>query len=366
MTDFKPILIDQLSIMEKHERQAKNPFKARAYAKVLKGIKELPEPITTAEPVLALDGVGEKLRVKIREIFETGKLHQAEEVQEESGYDIANALLKIYGVGPVKAEELVRVQRIRSLDDLRARAGELLNEKQQIGLKYYDEFIERIPRTEMKKHEKVLKKALKEVDERFVGEIVGSFRREAPDSGDIDILVKLPASVPAVEAQEAFQRLVQYLYGGIEYITDTLALGPKKCMGVCRLKPTKAAPTPKHRRLDILLTPEEEYPYAVLYFTGSDTFNVAMRQLALERGYTMNEHEMRPLKSAEAAVKKIRGRPAKAAAAAAAGEGEVAKTKPPSVPVMKDEKDIFEFLGLTYVAPKKRLGEASLVIKQKQ
>jgi DNA polymerase beta len=359
--DYKPILIDQLSIMEKHERQAKNPFKARAYAKVLKGIKALPSPIGAPEVVLGLEGVGEKLKGKILEIFATGELHQAKEVQETSGYDIANELLKIYGVGPAKAEELVKEHRIRSLDDLRVRADELLNDKQMIGLRYLEEFNERIPRAEMKKHEKVLMKALKEVDARFEGQIVGSFRREAADSGDIDLLVKLPSTIPPAEAQEVFQRLIQYLFGGLEYITDTLALGPKKFMGVCRLKVALKGKgmgdgmASKHRRLDILLTPEEEYPYALLYFTGSDMFNVGMRRIALDRGYTMNEHGMRPVAGtgtaaaapAAAAKKKTRGR-------------EGTEGREGVVPKMEAEEDIFRFLGVVYVVPKKRLNESAL------
>ena len=34
----------------------------------------------------------------------------------------------------------------------------------------------------------------------------------------------------------------------------------------------------------------EEFPFAILYFTGSKTFNTIMRARALELGYSMNEH----------------------------------------------------------------------------
>jgi DNA polymerase IV (family X) len=42
------------------------------------------------------------------------------------------------------------------------------------------------------------------------------------------------------------------------------------------------------RRLDFLYTSPEEYPFAVLYFTGSKGFNTAMRQRALDLGYSLN------------------------------------------------------------------------------
>jgi DNA polymerase beta len=326
--DYRPILIDQLGILEKAERQAKNPFKARAYGKVLREIKGMPEgPLRSADidRVLGLPGVGEKLAIKVREIFQTGELHQAKEVVKESAFGIGNALLKIYGVGPVKARELVRTHGIRSLDDLRIRADELLNDKQRIGLVYYDDLNTRIPREEMKQHERLLKNALHDIDPKLKGEVVGSFRRGASDSGDVDFLVCLPGAKPAVAA-EVFQRLIQYLMGGLEYLTELLAVGPKKCMGIGRLHPDSPA-----RRIDLLLTPEAEYPYALLYFTGSDKFNIGMRQGALELGYTMNEHGMKP----------------KAAPGAA-------------VPKMKEESDIFDFLGYVYVPPTQRTEEGVL------
>lgn len=321
--DYKPILLEQLGILERSERQAKNPFKARAYAKVLQEIKAVPGEIASAdkERVLRLPGVGEKLALKITEIFETGELHQAKEAKNVSAFDIGNALMKIYGVGPVKAEELVRKHGIRSLDALRERQMELLNEKQRIGLAHYDDFNQRIPRSEMKKHEKVLLGAMRDVDVRFRGEVVGSYRRGAADSGDVDFLVSLPDGVSPADAADAFRRLIQYLMGGVEYVTDVLAVGGKKFMGVCRVGKAGAA-----RRLDILLTPAVEYPYAVLYFTGSDTFNVAMRRGALELGYTMNEHGMKPV----------------------SGTG----AKMP--PVMANEEAIFQFLGYAFVPPTRR------------
>ena len=44
------------------------------------------------------------------------------------------------------------------------------------------------------------------------------------------------------------------------------------------------------RRVDFLYTSIEEFPFAILYFTGSKIFNTVMRQVAVEKGYTMNEH----------------------------------------------------------------------------
>lgn len=321
--DYKPLLIENLSVLEKHERQEKNAFKARAYAKVLREVKDFPGPIYEVNQVLSLSGIGKSMEQKIRELFETGQVQKVQSIEEKPEFGVAEQFLKIYGVGPVKAHDLVHKNNIHSIEELR-RHPELLNEKQLIGLKYYEDINERIPRKEMLQHQKKLLKMLKDVDERFQGEIVGSFRRGAKDSGDIDMLVMMPDSVPIKESQEAFQRFVNYIQG-MEYMTEVLAIGPKKCMGISRLSAKHKA-----RRLDVLLTPEMEYPYAIFYFTGSDKFNVAMRKKALEKGYTMNEHGMKPVS---------RGTP---------------------VPKVSSETDILAFLGYSFIPPKERTGEEIL------
>ena len=54
----------------------------------------------------------------------------------------------IYGVGPKKAKSLIDMK-ITTLDELKKRKDEVLNDTQKIGLKYYDDINKRIPREEI-------------------------------------------------------------------------------------------------------------------------------------------------------------------------------------------------------------------------
>ena len=314
--DQKQLIIQELSVLQKKEQQDRNVFKARAYGKVIGELKNYDKPIQTMEDVKEIPGVGEKIRAKIQEILDTGVLKAAEAVKADDSRNITNILLDIYGIGPVKAKTLVNENGVKSVADLRRLVSEnpkLLNDKQKLGLKYYEDVKKRIPRSEMEEHEKLLKKAVKSP---FHMDIVGSYRRQKEDSGDIDALIGFPGTMKEDEIKEKFQAIVKSMEES-GYITDILALGPKKCMAICRLK--EGMP---FRRLDLLITPPEEYPHAILYFTGSDKFNIKFRKTALERGYTLNEHEMKPVR-----------------------EGVV----PP--PAMKNEEDIFKFLEIPYVEP---------------
>jgi len=78
---------------------------------------------------------------------------------------------------------------ITTIDQLKENEGKL-NDTQKIGLKYYEPLQKRIPRDEIKDFEKVFDKVFKEVaPEGSKYEIVGSYRREAKNSGDIDVII---------------------------------------------------------------------------------------------------------------------------------------------------------------------------------
>ena len=110
--------------------------------------------------------------------------------------------------------------------------------------------------------------------------IAGSYRRKKSDSGDIDLLLK-------AATKKTYDLFIDTLTE-MNYLTCLLARGPKKYMGMGMIKSS-----PCHRRIDIMYTKPEEYPFAILYFTGSGDFNQRMRADALKMGFTMNEYSMK-------------------------------------------------------------------------
>ena len=325
--DYKQIIIDSLDVLRKRDLADKSPFGARAYAKVIGQLKNYDGPITTYQDVENIDGIGEKIQKKIKEILETGVLASAEKAKELYNIDALDALQKIYGVGPAKATELVKAgyTSIAQLREAIKKNPKILNDKQKIGLKYYEDLLERIPRAEMEEHRDILHTLLPDEMEAYDTEIVGSFRREAANSGDIDVLIRVPNGIDSKTAKENLALYVKMLQG-FGYIEEILALGEHKCMAISRMYNGKA------RRLDLLMTPDEEYAYAILYFTGSDRFNVAFRQYALDKGYTLNEHTLTLIRAGV-----------------------------PTVPYMNTEKDIFKFLGLRYIEPSKRIDHNQII-----
>lgn len=338
MTDRKQAILNALDVMRRAdlagiadaEKKKTAMFKARAYKTVMEQIRAFEVPITSYDQVKDIKGAGEKIKLKLKEIIETGELEAASRAKERTSLDVLDVLTAIHGVGPVKARSLLNsgIQSIQQLREEVAKNPDLLNEVQKKGLQYYEDSLERIPRSEMEIHEK---RILGEVDSRFQAVVVGSYRRGAANSGDIDVLMTLPESMPEKEQKQAFAKEIERLTKA-NYIVETLAEGPKKFMGYVRLSPSHKA-----RRLDLLMTPEKEFAYAILYFTGSQEFNVGFRRFCLDKGYTINEHIMKPTR-----------------------EGV------PEVPRMSSEKDIFDFLNLQYVKPEDRKAASDVKEKVKE
>jgi len=114
----------------------------------------------------------------------------------------------------------------------------------------------------------------------LTGVITGSYRRGAASSGDIDMLV---THASPEQGAAALRALVEYLVKKT-YVKAVLSLGEHMCLAIASLVQGGRA-----RRVDILLTPPEELPFALAHFTGPAEFNVAMRQEALKRGYSLSQ-----------------------------------------------------------------------------
>ena len=303
-------IIENLKILVVYETLNNNQFKARAYSKVINSIESLDFPIVNIEDIKKINGVGVKIESKILEFLNTGKIFIVEKALKDPYYILHNKLGKIYGVGAVKIKELMK--QVMSLEELMNKP-ELLNDKQKIGLKYYDDINKRIPIVEAEKHNKLINKIFKKIYKNIDFEMVGSYRRKNKDMGDIDILIKNTNNID-------LKVLITELKNK-GYIIETLADGKTKFMGLCKLSPNTPA-----RRIDILIADTSTYYFALLYFTGSFAFNIYMRKEALKQNISLSEYGFKDK------------------------DNKLIDTSE----IIKSEEDIFKYLKLPYVLPEHR------------
>jgi DNA polymerase/3'-5' exonuclease PolX len=322
--DRRPEIIAEFETLRKlAATESAGAFKVRSYVAAIKAIQALPGPVTSImdlPPPAKGDGLSAKMREKIEQILTTGSLSISPETRARA--TALHAFQQIYGVGPKKAADLVTAgyTTVAALRTAATANPKLLNRNQHTGLRYYEQLLERIPRTEMDAHAALL---MGHKPAALEGIIVGSYRRGRPDSGDIDMLLRVPAETD--DAAAALRAYVTSLQAA-GYIREVLAHGDHKCMAIAALPGADGV----GRRLDLLITPPAEFPFAVFYFTGSDTFNVAVRSHALTMGLTLNEHALTQVST---------GRP---------------------ITGIKTERDIFGILRLAWVEPPDRTGPGAV------
>ena len=310
-------------------------FKIKAYADVCKALLEKDGHVHTLEEIeQVLRDYGmknpTKTLQKIKEIIETGTLSSVEGLRWNTHIQALKNLTKVYAIGPKNATKLYTEHGVFTVPQLKeavAQDPSILNNKQKIGLRYYDELEKKIPRKEIDAYKKVFHEIvheMKQTEPSIHFSINGSYRRERCESGDIDVLITGEGDTSLI--RKKFIQLLQAK--GI--LIEVLANGKKKFMGISKLPHHST-----HRHIDIIDTALDEYPFAQLYFTGSGGFNAKMRTIALKKGFSLNEYRLsykttkKPVEE-EDFMKKL---------------GQFS---------CKKEKDIFKFLDIDYVEPKDR------------
>ena len=102
------------------ELKGENPFKIRAYQRVVRSIEHLPvevEQLVKEDRLKEIPGAGEAITKKITELVTTGKLGYYENLKADFPEGIST-LLDIPGVGPKTAMLLSSDLGVRSVDEL--------------------------------------------------------------------------------------------------------------------------------------------------------------------------------------------------------------------------------------------------------
>lgn len=177
-----------------------------------------------------------------------------------------------------------------------------LNSHQLLGVKWFHDMSQKIPRAEVQCAERILKAAAKHMNSELQITLCGSYRRGRPKSGDIDCLITHPGITTMTELESypvnilaKFVELLTNLDFLIDHLTD---YGRSKYMGFCMIKQSSSIngkKSPIARRIDIRFIPYNSYGAAILYFTGSKLFNTQMRTWAIGKGFSLNEYGLKKL-----------------------------------------------------------------------
>jgi DNA polymerase (family 10) len=313
------------------ELKGENPFKSRAYTNAARAIEDLSEPLPklVAEGRLGeVKGIGESIQKKITELLNTGKLAYYEELKAATPPGLV-LMLEIPGVGPKKIKALHDQLGIETIEELEqaCRDGRVAGLK-GFGEKTASNIRDGINRRRAYASRHLISQALPLADSllealRSHPAVIrcstgGSLRRHREIIGDVDLLAssKEPLAV-------------------LDYFTKQSGI-----LNVIAKGETKASVLLEGGiQSDLRVVSDAEFPFALMYFTGSKEHNIVMRQRAIERGLRLNEYGL--------------------------FRSQVETRDPKLLVPCKTEEEVFEKLGLAFVPPEMREDSGEFALAEK-
>ncbi|MCJ1327996.1 hypothetical protein MMC10_004671 [Thelotrema lepadinum] len=194
--------LEELRVIRHARELRKDKTGIRSYSTIIASIAACPNKLRTANEVLALPGCDQKAADMFRQFQIDGVVSDARTIRNDEYLKVIDLFWHIHGVGPEMARKLydMRCRTINHVgreregeDDEEPHGWESLNFEQRVGVKYYDEFQEKISRSESEKIASIVWQHAKQLmGEDIQYMIVGGYRRGKAESGDVDVILSHP------------------------------------------------------------------------------------------------------------------------------------------------------------------------------
>ncbi|KAI0876561.1 hypothetical protein GGS24DRAFT_450706 [Hypoxylon argillaceum] len=355
--------VEQLKKMRTLRTLESDDVGVRAYSTSIAAVAAYPYLFSSVSEVARLPGCGPKIEELYKQWKENGFLDDVQEAASTPKMKVLLLFYDIWGVGAKTAHNFYH-RGWRDLDDIVEFGWSEITRVQQIGVKYYEELQEKVPRAEVEAIANVILEHANRKEKGFQMVIVGGYRRGKASSGDVDVVLSHPdPSATEFSIGEIVSRLEK-----AHYISHTLTIsdansergqaplawkgeGRKAGGGFDTLDKAmvvwqdpdwdkaKAAKNPNpHRRVDIIITPWKTAGCAVLGWTGGTTFERDLRRYC----------------------KKVKGLKFDSSGVRRRSDGgewvdlESGADGNPAPDMLTAEKRVFENLGLEWRPPKER------------
>lgn len=213
--------VDELKKIRLARILTEDEIGVRAYSTSIASVAAYPYKITSPREIVALPGCDVKIaNVWIEWTNNDGVIEAVKDAENDETLKTLRIFYDIWGVGATTAREFYN-QGWRDLDDIVEHGWSTLTRVQQIGVKFYDEFKEPIPRHEVESIGRTIREAAVRVRDSDIETcIVGGYRRGKSASGDVDVIV-------SHRRLEATANLVTDIVAELEtsgHVTHTLLL----------------------------------------------------------------------------------------------------------------------------------------------
>ncbi|KAL0618977.1 DNA-directed DNA/RNA polymerase mu [Plecturocebus cupreus] len=304
-----------------------------AFCRAASVLKALPSPVTAMSQLQGLPQLGEHSSRVVQELLEHGVCEEVERVRSSERYQTMKLFTQVFGVGVRTADRWYR-EGLRTLDDLREQPQKL-TQQQKAGLQHHQDLSTPVLRSDVDALQQVVEEAVGQAMPGATITLTGGFRREVawgwskkavflsqsqigPLRGklqghDVDFLITHPKEgqeaglLPRVMHCLQDQGLILYHQHQHSHWESPTRLAQQSHMDafersfcIFRLpQPPGAAvggsprscPSWKAVRVDLVVVPISQFPFALLGWTGSKLFQRELRRFSRkEKGMWLNSH----------------------------------------------------------------------------
>jgi DNA polymerase (family X) len=360
-----------LEISQMMDLLGMDSFRSSAHARAARNIADLAfdlQPIAgDKKKLLEIEGIGPKIADKIAEFCSTGKIAEWEELHAKVPSGLLE-LLRIPGLGPKTAKSLWESCGVTDLASLKKsiddgsilsapRMGEKAVEKIKAALAQLT--TTETPRVWIGRAMPIAEatvESLSKLPGVHAVAFAGSLRRGRDTVGDLDILVA--ADDPAA-VSERFRTLPQ--------VASVIAAGETKSSVQLNINAAfghRGGLTIPSMQADLRVVPRESWGAALLYFTGSKDHNVRLRDLALDKGLTLNEYGLFKLPEGTKRTDRPKSRAADRGSERSVSAPRTMRGDAEQRVAGKSEEEIYAALALPYIPPEIRENRGELDLSE--
>ncbi|MFC1649177.1 helix-hairpin-helix domain-containing protein [Patescibacteria group bacterium] len=305
-------------------------FKIIAYGRAADAVEHLSseaKDLWDEGKLESVSGIGPSIASHLDEIFRTGKSKHFKKVMD--GIPPATfEIIKISGIGPKTAQKLTKEFKIsddKPLGDLRklAESGKIA-ELEGFGRDSAEAIVVSIDDSENREIRLLLPYA-EQIGKEIVDwmsksksvkkiEVLGSLRRRASTIGDVDF------AVASDKPHEAIVHFCNY---------------PKKVRVLEKGDRTASLILPGNKKVDMMVESLDAYGALLQHFTGSKHHNIALRKIALKKGYSLSDYGVKSISDKSGKVKKF-----------------------------ATEEELYKFFGMSYIPPELREDKGEIELAQ--
>ncbi|MDF2749777.1 MAG: hypothetical protein K0T00_952 [Gaiellaceae bacterium] len=299
------------------ELEGEESFRVLAYRRAATRIRETGGPVAKLAlegKAKSLSGIGQTIETKIVEVVELGEMKALTKRKAIIPAEVVE-FMRLPGLGPKTARRIWQELGVTTLAELKEAAeGERLRALAGLGAKTEAKILEALaePRQDPRDSRRLLGdglpavlavvSVLREHPAAVKVSEAGSVRRRRETFRDLD-LIATSTDAPA---------LIDY-FTKLRWVADVVAKGDTKATVISN----------DGLRFDLRVVPPESYGNLLQHFTGSKEHNVALREDAVRRGFSVSEYGITTTETGEVAT-------------------------------FEDEETVYAHLGYAYIPPELR------------